>query len=1399
MESSNALVLTVLATDPDVLDTVVNYSLTSGADSTLFAITQFGELTFNSVPNFEMPFGADNVYNLEVNALDINNNILGSQSIVVTVVNANDLGSLSAISGVVREGEVLTASSTISDEDGSIDNERYQWLSDSNPIAGAVSFTYTLQSSDVGTAISVRVTYDDGFGTNNQLTSEATPLVSSSSANAVFNSSATVNHMENSNAVVLTVLATDPDPLDTVVDYNIVGVDSALFTINSAGELTFDLVPNFEFSSDDGDDNIYNLDVNALDSSDNILGSQSIAITVVDVNDIGSLSAISGVAREGQELTAGSVSDEDGSVDNERYQWFSDGSAIVGATNSTYTLTSSELGTTITVQVTYDDALGTDYQLTSDATLAVASSTLNATFTSPNTQNYFENSSDVVLKAIASDPDSIDTVVNYSVTGTDGSLFSITSDGDLTFDIAPNFEVSSDIGGDNVYNIIVNALDSLDIILGSQSIVITVINVNDLGSLSAITGIVREGQQLTAGDIADEDGSITNERYQWLSNGSAIVGATTSRYVLTSSEINTVISVRITYDDVLGNDHQLTSAETTVVSGATPNAVFSNSDSENYAENSSDVVLRVSATDNDDSDTVVGYSLTGTDSSLFNIASNGDLAFNTSPNFEIPSNDAGDNVYEIVVNALDIGNNILGSQSLTITVINANDLGSLSAITGIAHIGQELTAGDISDVDGSISNRRYQWFSDSNPIAGATNNTYVLQSSDVGTAITVQVTYDDGFGSDHQLTSGATATVTSATLDATFDSASSTSYAENSSNVVLQVMASDPDPSETVVNYSVTGIDGSLFSIASNGDLTFDSSPDFEMPEDDGRDSVYNIVVNALDGDGNTLGSQSIVITVTNANDIGSLSAISGTLREGELLTVGVLSDVDGSITSERYQWLSNGSAILGATNSTYTLVGADVGTAITVQVTYNDAVSTDNQITSAPTPLISDSSLNAVFTSPGTQSYAENSSDVVLTVVATDSDPLDTVVNYSVTGTDSSLFSIASNGDLTFDSSPNFEIPFGADNVYEIVVNALDVDGNTLGNQSITITVVDVNDIGTLSSISGVAREGQELTAGDISDEDGSVGNRRYQWLSGGSAIVGATNSSYTLQSSDVGTEVSVRVTYNDGFGSNHQLTSEETLAVISASLNAVFTSPDTAMYTENSNVVVLDVFAMDSDPTDIVANYELTGTDATLFNIDSSGVLTFDSSPNFEIPFGADNVYEIVVNALDSSDIILGRQSITITVMNANDIGTLSSISGVARQGQELTVGDISDEDGLITNERYQWFSNGSAIVGATNSAYTLTASEVGTEVSVRVTYNDGFGSNHQLTSEVTAIVSSSVPNAVFTNLDATTYMENSSNVVLEVEAMDSDPVDTVVGYSVTGTDSSFFSITSDGDLTF
>ena len=84
--------------------------------------------------------------------------------------------------------------------------------------------------------------------------------------------------------------------------------------------------------------------------------------------------------------------------------------------------------------------------------------------------------------------------------------------------------------------------------------------------------------------------------------------------------------------------------------------------------------------------------------------------------------------------------------------------------------------------------------------------------------------------------------------------------------------------------------------------------------------------------------------------------------------------------------------------------------------------------------------------------------------------------------------------------------------------------------------------------------------------------------------------------------------------------------------------------------------------------------------------------------------------------------------------------TISGMAQVGETLTAdtSGISDVDGLSSvSYSYQWLADDAAITGATATTYTLTDSEQGKTVKVRVSFTDDAGNDESLTSAATGTV--------------------------------------------------------------
>ena len=109
----------------------------------------------------------------------------------------------------------------------------------------------------------------------------------------------------------------------------------------------------------------------------------------------------------------------------------------------------------------------------------------------------------------------------------------------------------------------------------------------------------------------------------------------------------------------------------------------------------------------------------------------------------------------------------------------------------------------------------------------------------------------------------------------------------------------------------------------------------------------------------------------------------------------------------------------------------------------------------------VSDNSNNApVFTSGTSVNFAENGTGVVYTAQATDADA-DTLTFALVGGADQSAFTLDPNsGELSFNSSPDYEGENSADSDNDYHVDIRVSDGNTgTATQSVTVSVTDVDD----------------------------------------------------------------------------------------------------------------------------------------------------------------------------------------------------------------------------------------------------------------------------------------------------------------------------------------------------
>ena len=90
------------------------------------------------------------------------------------------------------------------------------------------------------------------------------------------------------------------------------------------------------------------------------------------------------------------------------------------------------------------------------------------------------------------------------------------------------------------------------------------------------------------------------------------------------------------------------------------------------------------------------------------------------------------------------------------------------------------------------------------------------------------------------------------------------SYAENGTDAVATYMASGP--MSDMATWMLEGDDAGDFRISNGGMLSFRSSPDYESPDDENMDNMYEVTVKASDG--TNMDTLDVMVTVTDEDDM---------------------------------------------------------------------------------------------------------------------------------------------------------------------------------------------------------------------------------------------------------------------------------------------------------------------------------------------------------------------------------------------------------------------------------------------------------------------------------------------------------------------------------------------------
>ena len=1482
------------ATDPeDPTANIFRWS-TTGRDGGDFVISDLGELRFRSSPDYERPADSDrdNLYEVTVRAYD--GRIYGAHDVTVTVAQVNEapvITTKSRTEFTLRENftaVLYTYRATDQDEDDAV-----TWSvegDDGGDFAiynGILNFRLLPDlenpvDADTDNVYEITVVAEDRAGLRD--TVDAVITITDQSEGPVIAGARAHTVAENYDIaqVLGSYTATDAkDNRPVFPRWSLSGRDGGDFTINEDGELTFRNIPDYDRPADANRDNVYEVTVRGHDSQ--AYGNLEVTVTVTPVNEhapvVTGRETLSFRENTAVETRLHTYRATDGDRDTS-FTW-----SLEGDDSDAFVIDQGGV-LTFSAPPDYEDPAdsGTDnvYQVTVVASDGAKRGTLGVTVTVTE-----QNEGPVVSGApeftinenqhlpssavyTARDPEAVGgvtTAIRWSVSGRDGGDFTIDRDtGVLAFRTPPDHERPADANRDNVYEVTVRAHDGRN--YGDFQVTVTVEDVAEITGPAAISrtenfeGVlatyspagqgaldVKPSWRLTGADSGD----FTIDR----ESGELTFRSIPDHERPADSNRDNVYSFAVSVSD--GSYHGTLDVTVTVTAVNEPPAITGR-DSLSFRENTPVTTRLHTYRATDPEGDGFTWRLGGLDASDFNITTDssgmGVLTFSSPPNFDSPGGSgAHGNQYLVTVQAED-DQGQTGAFPVTVTVTDQNEG---AVVTGDQTIAVEenrdptLTLHTYSATDPE-GQRITRW-----SLSGSDRGDFLISENG---ELTFRNTPDYDRPADSNRDNEYLVTVraydgrTYGNLDVTITvsnvnehdpvirsgSRTSFTYREEGTAALYTYRATDGDKDD-VIRWTTEGTDGGDFTIdGDTGELTFREPPDYEHPEDSGRDNLYNLAVVATDS-GRQSASLDVTVTVTAVDEGPEITgATTHTVSEGQDLTGAIFTaqdpeDADAAVTSWRLAGSDTGDFTItdtGGNSARLTFRNTpdydrpadsnrDNEYLVTIRA-YNGSTYGSLDVTVTVTDR---NEAEPVVTGRDTLSFRENTATTTRlhTYRATDTDR-DTEITWSVEGDDGNNFAIEE-GVLTFSAPPDYEGPTDSDgdNVYQVRVVAS--DGSKEGTLAVTVTVTDVSEgpeiTGTqsLSFAENTATDRVLATYAATDPEDPDLEITRW-------SVTGRDGGDFTINEdgeltfrnppdherpADSGGdnlyEVTVRASDGRVYGA-HDVT--VTVTPVDEAPDFRKGSKDSFSYRENGTAALYTYRATDPEGDEVT--WSVRGADASHFEIGrETGVLTFREPPDHDEPAddGRDNEYQVTVVATDQT----GRAAslpVTVTVTDVNEgpeiaeTGTNTAITVDENYDQVLFTYTATDPEDA--NATIRW-----SVTGRDGGDFTI--SERGEltfrnppdherpadsgrdnvyEVTVRASDGRYYGT---LDVVVTVEAVDEAPEFQRNTQDSFVYPENGASAIYTYRA--TDPEGSDVTWGLSGTDSGAFSIGKTGVLTF
>ena len=441
-----------------------------------------------------------------------------------------------------------------------------------------------------------------------------------------------------------------------------------------------------------------------------------------------------------------------------------------------------------------------------------------------------------------------------------------------------------------------------------------------------------------------------------------------------------------------------------------------------------------------------------------------------------------------------------------------------------------------------------------------------------------------------------------------------------------------------------------------------------------------------------------------------------------------------------------------------------------------------------------------------------------VTTYTATD--PESDTITWSLSGDDASFFSIV-NGVLNFDSAGDFEDPrdVGGNNAYDL--NVVASDGQNTATFPVTVVIFNVEDE------RPVITGDDTLTFAEYTDTttilqtysatDPEGVNTTFTWT-----LAGTDSGDFEI--SDAGALTFKNVPDYDSPADsdgdnvyNVQVRAEDAtetgrldVTVTVTNVNEAPTTPtgrDAITVAENTAGNLARYTATDPDKDDTVM-WDVSGTDANSFRIDSSGNLAFNGAPNYENPTDSDgnNVYEVSVDAKDAE--FTSSLEVTVTVEDVDEPPEIAGATTIDDYDENSTgivaTYTAADPEGASTitwtlggTDRGDFDITGGVLTFKSAPDYERPAdSGRNNEYRIQIRANDGSRTGAR---NVTVTVSDVNEEPAIVGDATLSYPENTATTRVLDRYSATDPEGRQITWSVSGTDEDSFRIDGSGNLYF